>query len=448
MVAALLVVLALVGGSARADALVLVFLRPMVVLAAMAILLSPGPLDPRPVRIPAILLGCLALTIAIQLVPLPIDLLNGVAGGDGLRSAEAALPDAPTFMPITLTPDSTWNSLIALLPAAVVLLGYAAIRPMQRFRLVDILLALICLSAIFSVVQTLSGDGLQLSIYEFVHRNRPIGFMANRNHAAAMLALALPLLSAWVYLPMSLPEWARLRVPLAVALGIFFIILVLVSGSRSGLVLVGIGIVGAMVVRPARWLRLSRRQFWAVVLSAPVALGGLLAIMFLRGRATSIDRLLAIDIGDTELRLKNLPAVIEAVRDFFPLGSGFGSFTPLFQHYEADGSLRNAYFNNAHNDFIELVLTGGLAAALVGFAFVIWWGVVSVRLFRAPRETPELVLARAASFGIGILLVASISDYPLRTPFLGAVFALLSALLASGLLQSRKRHDSLVASAV
>jgi hypothetical protein len=54
----------------------------------------------------------------------------------------------------------------------------------------------------------------------------------------------------------------------------------------------------------------------------------------------------------------------------------------------------------------------------------------SLRAFRSPSEGTETYAARAASIGILIFLLASLTDYPLRTPLLGAICAIFCAMLA------------------
>lgn len=117
------------------------------------------------------------------------------------------------------------------------------------------------------------------------------------------------------------------------------------------------------------------------------------------------------------------------LRDFMPIGSGFGSFDPVFRMYEPDELLHPGYFNHAHNDWLELALTGGLPALLLLAAFILWAGWRLYSSFRTPASDPAL---RVRSGGLVLLVLAgaSVSDYPLRTPILAALLALACAWLA------------------
>ena len=76
--------------------------------------------------------------------------------------------------------------------------------------------------------------------------------------------------------------------------------------------------------------------------------------------------------------------------------------------------------------FVRRVPRPGEHRRLIFFGLV---AMAAVRLFRSQSGPRRGVLAIAGAAGIGILLVSSIVDYPLRMPSLSALFALLCALL-------------------
>jgi O-antigen ligase len=117
--------------------------------------------------------------------------------------------------------------------------------------------------------------------------------------------------------------------------------------------------------------------------------------------------------------------------EFMPVGSGFGSFDPVFRGFEPDSSLDVRFFNHAHNDLLELAISGGAIALLLLAVFVVWWIVRSWAAFRPYRNRARSALvARAGAIMIAILFLASLVDYPLRTPLMAAIFAVAAAWLA------------------
>ncbi len=112
-----------------------------------------------------------------------------------------------------------------------------------------------------------------------------------------------------------------------------------------------------------------------------------------------------------------LPTVLDMLRDFQPLGTGIGAFEYAFRMREPDVLLGPRYFNNAHNDWLQLPIEGGVPAAILA---VIVLTLFAVRCWRLARAGPSgSIMQQNAVQGVLaliLLLIASIIDYPLRTP--------------------------------
>jgi O-antigen ligase len=160
----------------------------------------------------------------------------------------------------------------------------------------------------------------------------------------------------------------------------------------------------------------------------PVLVVLLVAATYVLGRAASIDRF-AGDIAVTEdQRFLFTPAVLAIIAATFPVGTGLGSFDKLFRQYEPEAMLTDRYANHAHNDLLELAMTTGAIGVLLLLAFLIWWAVRGWRAVREDAGEANLV-GRLGFVAIALFFLASLTDYPLRTPFLAAVFALACAWL-------------------
>jgi O-antigen ligase len=133
-------------------------------------------------------------------------------------------------------------------------------------------------------------------------------------------------------------------------------------------------------------------------------------------------------VGDSgeDVRTALLPLFTQIARDFLPLGSGFGSFDPVFRTYEPFSNLGPAYVNHVHNDYVEVVLEAGLLGAALLAIFLIWFVIRAFRLWTAQvgRHDQALILGRAGSIIVLLLLASSAVDYPLRTPLLSVVFTI------------------------
>ena len=118
----------------------------------------------------------------------------------------------------------------------------------------------------------------------------------------------------------------------------------------------------------------------------------------------------------------------DAALHFFPLGSGPGSFVPVFKLFEDPGQVTNVFVNHSHSDYIELTVEGGLAGLLLIACMLLWWGsrATAIWFARAPSR-----MDRAAVVATAAILAHSLVDYPARTAAIGTILAAGLALMAS-----------------
>lgn len=421
-----LVVCLLGGGASRADVLSLLYLRPVAILCLVALLLSPGRWEFRRFRAPFLLLGLLAALMALQLVPLPPGLWLTLAGHGRFAEAATAAGFVQPWRPLSLTPDLTLNSLLALLPCLVVLVGFAGIREDQRQIFLPLMIGLVAADAFWSVLQFASGPASPTYLYAITSPDTPVGLFSNRNHHATLLALGFPILGAWVSMPARNRQRQTTRLFIAAAIGLFLIPMILASGSRAGIILGAVGLAAAYLfamgaiapgMRP-RWRIALRLAVWLLPL-------GLVALTIFTNRAVSIERATSQSLAASDTRFEALPTILNMVRDFFPLGTGFGSFDPAYRIFEPDAALSSSYLNHAHNDLAELALTGGVPALVLLALFLLWFLRRTIKAYAPPwKASPATALARLGAMIVLFLLGASLVDYPLRTPLLSSVFAI------------------------
>ena len=103
----------------------------------------------------------------------------------------------------------------------------------------------------------------------------------------------------------------------------------------------------------------------------------------------------------------------------FPVGSGIGSFVEAYQIDESFESLTDTYANHAHNDWLEVYMTGGLIGLMIIGIAVIAWMRIAFAIWKSPRRhTRDEIFARLGSLIVLIMALGSIGDYPLRVPSL------------------------------
>jgi hypothetical protein len=167
-----------------------------------------------------------------------------------------------------------------------------------------------------------------------------------------------------------------------------------------------------------------------------------------------LERFEADPLGDARVAFAR--NTWEAAWTFMPFGSGLGSFVPVYQMFERpEDALLDKFANRAHNDLLEVWLEAGIVGLLLISLFLGWLVLMIWRVWRPtqlPNQLPiDVLLMRAASVVLVLLLLHSLVDYPLRTTALSVLFAFCCGLLlppdpsvVQDMIESTKaeRHDA------
>lgn len=420
LLVALLVILWLTGGASRDDVSGQVISRAASWTAiVIAILFARRPRIGE-AREPALILFAMILLCLAQLVPLPPGVWRALPGRAEFGDSLISPPDL--WRPWSLVPGATANALFSLVvPLAMLVLVTTIPRDQKRW----IPVAVLTVIGLALLVGLLQFTGAQIS-NPFVNGTPGAvdGLMANRNHFALLLAIGLLMTPVW---GVGGEGSSRVRAPVALGLILLLVLAILASGSRAGAMLGMVALVlGLLLSRrelKAAHRRYSRWTFPAIGLGIALLVTLFVLLSVAAHRAVSIDRLLSND-AEVDLRMRALPTVLAMTRIYFPLGSGLGSFDPIFRMHEPFALLRPTYFNQAHDDFLEIVLTAGLPGLFILLAAVGWWLWRSVEAWRGAAMPPKL-----GSATLLLILLASIVDYPARTPLIMAMTIIAAAWL-------------------
>ena len=444
LLVALFTILGFVGGSSRVD----VPGQTLVQVASWAAIFFAVLLMPQPTsdsRDPLLFLAAIALVPIVQLVPLPPAIWQKLPGHSGLAEGMHLIGDSQPWRPIAVVPGLTWNAAFALATPAAVLLLLASLKQTSRAWLPGLVVILAVTSGLVALVQ-FSGNRFEQPMIGY--RYDVSGIFGNRNHFALFLAVGCLAIPVWALGHRKGPGW---RGAIALGLPVLLVLTVLASGSRAGTA----AIMAAMVLGPLAVHENIRRMHagwprWAV---PTIIIGSLLLVAigaglsFRSGRADSINRAMGGQVAE-DMRARALPTMLTMTRDYFPVGIGVGGFDPVFRRYEPFDLLKPTYFNQAHDDVLATLLEGGLLGAVVFLAAVAWWIRASILVWRPISKLDDgmgqIMRARFGSTSIGLILGASLVDYPIRTPLMAATLALLAALLAWG---KASRHSQSLPSA-
>lgn len=412
-----LALLLVCGGSSRYDVPQLVLLRPVAACLVGFGLATVSSQDWRAYRPVFLLFGAVVVLTASHLVPLPPAVWQALPGREVIAEIDEAAGLGDIWRPLSMFPEGTWNALYSLCVPVAVLFLASQMKVDDHLRLLAWLLVVCFVTGLVGVIQA---SGSNFDLYGS-GESGVAGVFANRNHQAAMLACTFPLLAALAACAHYITEQARALRLIAAAGAVTLIPLILVTGSRMGFVVAILAFAYAGIVtagRRADTLPSPRKVLLQIVAAALVAGGALFATIY-AARDVAISRM---GDEDGDLRWAFWEATVDFLPSYMPWGSGIGSFVPIFQIHEPGDMLMPQYVNQAHNDWLDIVLTAGLPGVLIAI----------VALFMLARATGAALVARGPvgtlkQTGVGILFVvafASLSDYPVRTPIISALVAI------------------------
>lgn len=418
------------GGASRQHELRLALVElsalPLLVLAAFA-LIRQDAVSRHPLAFGV--LAAIAALPLLQSIPLPPGVWTALPGRAEPALALELAGLQPGWTPLSLTPERTWRSFLALIPPIATFLAVLAVSGEFRRKMVLMLLGATIVAVVLGAAQLASGTD-RLYPWRTTDAGSVVGFFANRNHLATLCLISIPF--AVVLGAGALRRNSNSSHLWFSALFVGLIIVALgVIRSRAGIILVW-PVLGASIL--AAWVAAGRGR------PSPMLLGiaGTVTAAMIAVGVFALDPILArFDTGgNAEGRFENWPIVAEAANTYLPIGSGLGSFDAVYRSVEPLERLDPTYFNQAHNEYLETWLETGWFGMAILLAFLVWYGRRTWTAWRSRSSTPR-DLQRAASIAVGVVLLHSIADYPLRTETIAVIFA-----LCCGLLELAGRTDA------
>jgi O-antigen ligase len=406
-VAAVLAAVLLLGGAGRSYPLLEAAVEALSAALLAAVVARHGllPWLRRDWLAAAVIALALALPV-LQLLPVPFGTWAQLPGRALPAGVLHAAGIAPAAMPITLDPAGTRGALLALLPGIALFAAARNLTPKGRRLAISTVLALAAFGACLGAVQVVMGKSASAPAFASNHLGFGIGMFVNRNHQAAFLLVAICLAAA------RLRRASGRQTAIAAGLILLFGAAVLATTSRTALALLPLCLLpaagrlrgGRLIGAAGALLVCAGFGWWAWW-------GGALTRVFERFG------------GEPDIRFAFWRTTWRAVHEYWPLGSGVGSFKAVYPLFEDRADLFGFFVNHAHNDFLELLLEGGLAAAVGLALFAVWYG---RRLWQARSRKGGIEVGML--WALAPLLAFSAVDYPLRILALMALFGLLCGL--------------------
>jgi len=392
-------------------------------------LLQAGPAPQ--LRSAVILLSLLVALALLQLVPLPPALWTHLPGRGPVAQGYALLGLPLPWLPLSLAPQNSLYSLLWLLPAFAIFLSIVALGAFRARGIATVIVAVTLLAVTVGALQVIGGDSAYF--YDVTNIGQAVGFFANSNHNATLLLVCIPFLAALQATLLRRSGSSRSASAVRFLIGALYAVIfvgLLINSS-----LAGIGL--CVPVALGTWLTFGRQK---PLVRRALLIGTIVA---------SVAAIVLIAVGPfgnnlfghqtanvEQSRQTSFALTFQAAREYFPVGSGLGSFQSIYHTQEPLASVTGTFMNHAHSDWLELLLETGLTGLLLIAAFL-YWGVRRVRAIWGAEDRDPF--AQAAVIAVIAMLMHSLVDYPLRTAALSAVFAACVALIAGARPYARPR---------
>jgi O-antigen ligase len=307
--------------------------------------------------------------------------------------------------------------------------------------------------AALSIIANFSSGNYIMWLRENPWGGHGYGPYINKNHYAGFMGMALPLIIGLFLATrpraggndiksriVSVLGSRRINMHVLFGIGaVAVFVSILLSLSRSAVISMLLSItLLALLVRKRR--RIGKG--WVVILSIAIAISiGWFGVTPLLERFESVVGVGGITLGARKTMFIDS---MDAARDFFLTGGGFGAFAHIYPAYRTlKGS---AFVDHAHNDYLEFFVEGGLV-----FALLFIWFVASV-VRHVSSELPKrhnrisVYMCLASVSGIFYMLLHSLTDFNLHVGANGLFFFFLLGLMVSASstsLRGRKRTSLL-----
>jgi len=354
----------------------------------------------------------------VQCIPLPPALWHALPGRELSVRTLALVGAAQDWHPITLTFDATFRTFLMSIWLLGLLLAVMRLSTSELKALFVLLLAMGGLHLLIGIVQVATGG--RFLFFDVPNINFLLGFFANKNHSGLFIALLFPIAYIALY---DERGWDRSRLPLVVIGSLVLFATLILTFSRAGLFFGALAL--AFLLLLSFEGRLGKGGRYAAF--AGLGIVALLAILASTDVATrSLGRFAGVG---TDPRWLFWTWSKQLIPVYFPIGSGIGSFTEVFEVLEHLNWVKPTYLNHAHNEYIEQLIEVGIAAPIL-WLLVLGMVVGPLRAAWRDRARSQGRIAMLGGLMLLLFFLHSAFDYPLRRPGLDVIFVIaLGALL-------------------
>jgi O-antigen ligase len=271
--------------------------------------------------------------------------------------------------------------------------------------------------AFFAILQGVLSPSKIYGIYEV--SGHPYGSFVNRHNFAAYMEMTMCLPLGLMFAGAVGKDRKLLYIT---AIGLMGVALLL-SGSRGGLIalLAAVFFLIILTTKSGNTKQMALKIGLSVLLIATIIVGSALI-----GGESSLTRIAEEETSATS-RTHIWNVTLSVIANHLPLGAGFGAFAVAYTPFDTLNGLERV--EQAHNDYLEVLATGGIVGLMIGGFFLF-------QLFRTgfrhaeSSNTFRRGVCVGALAGCFAILVHSLFDFVLHTTAIAMLFITLVSLVA------------------
>jgi O-antigen ligase len=407
----------------------------------------------------------LAAALAAQVVPVTAAVLGPASHGAQrvLSAIDIGYANGLTHThPLSVDAAATWFGLAALVLLAVWLVSTSVVfsDASRLHHTVRNIIVIGCALGLVGIAQRATFNGKLLWFWtpRFSAGNG-FGPFVNRNHFAGWMLLAVALAVGYLFGTFSrssVPRGRAMRdkllwlgtrdavTPVLVSASVAVMLCGVVwTMSRSGIVATGV----ALTVLLAAAIRRSQAGMHRVVLTVYLVCV-VTGIVAWRGTDTLV-RWYA-DTSTLEWRVQLWKDTMPALEDFWVTGSGLNTYGTVMMIYpRTDLSVQP---REAHNDYLQLAVEGGLLVCVPVVLLVVAAGRVIVARLRQPQDEMTWWIRMGAVAGICGIAVQELTEFSLQIPAVALLFVTCVAIAlhqpAQAARRGRPRHPQVLVTSI
>lgn len=395
-------------------------------------------------EIPGIVpLLCLWAYFVLQIIPLPSFVVRFVSPETYKIYAETVgIIEPTTWISLSIHKKSTllelfrFSGYIAFYVLTIQLLTNKDLLK----KTISVVIIFSSLLAFYALIQHFFGSSNKIYWLKETYGASPFGPFVNRNHYAGFMGMLFPV-ALGIFLALKvrgsslsfierLVEFfkeKRTNIYLLIGLGCIIIALsVFLSLSRGGIISLSLSMlffIGLLLIKG------TKRKRIAIVLLIMTFIVILVGWFGWEPILNRFEKIMNLQGNIADLRIVLWKDCFQVISNFPLTGTGFGTFVDIFPKYTT--ITEEIIVQHAHNDYIELLINGGIIAFFLAGWFIITVILRSFRSFLRRKDSYAIYLYIGSIAGLAAILFHSFTDFNLQIGSNGLYFFFLMGLMVS-----------------